>query len=300
MYNKQLKVFIDAAELGSFSKAAQKNYISSTALIQQISLLEENLSIKLFNRTSRGVRLTEAGLSLYEDAKKIISFSNDAVSKAYTISKKMIDTVRIGTSFLTKIRYLNELITKIKNKNPELEIIFISQQLPNTKKFIPLSELGNLYDMFEGIYVSEYYRNKCNFLELKKIPIYPAISKKHKLFKKKKIYFDDLKGEKIVLVKRGISEEFDLLRNSIEKYNDIEIIDVSFYDINVFLNSELNNYILFTPVIWADLHPNLKIHNFEREYFISYGIIFKYNLSLAASKFIATLSSFLKTKFEEY
>ena len=64
MYNHQLDTFIQVAELGSFSKAASSLYISPTAVIKQMNILESNLGITLFNRTHQGLTLTSAGQSL--------------------------------------------------------------------------------------------------------------------------------------------------------------------------------------------------------------------------------------------
>ena len=51
MYNRHLETFIAVADLGSFSKAAEALYISSTAVIKQINLLEQELGLTLFERT---------------------------------------------------------------------------------------------------------------------------------------------------------------------------------------------------------------------------------------------------------
>ncbi len=72
MYNPQLETFICVADAGSFSKAAEKLYISSPAVIKQINSLEDSLNLQLFERTHRGIVLTEAGKSLYQDAKYLI------------------------------------------------------------------------------------------------------------------------------------------------------------------------------------------------------------------------------------
>lgn len=72
MYNHQLDAFIRAAELGSFGQAAENMYISTPAVTQQINLLEARCGVKLFTRSNHGVALTQAGKSLYEDAKTII------------------------------------------------------------------------------------------------------------------------------------------------------------------------------------------------------------------------------------
>ncbi len=69
MYNPQIETFIRVADAGSFNKAAEENYITPTAVIKQINLLEKSLGLKLFDRSHRGLTLTKAGQSMYQDAK---------------------------------------------------------------------------------------------------------------------------------------------------------------------------------------------------------------------------------------
>ena len=64
MYNHQLETFIRVADAGSFNKAAEESYITPTAIIKQINLLEDSLGVKLFERTRRGLTLTKAGRSM--------------------------------------------------------------------------------------------------------------------------------------------------------------------------------------------------------------------------------------------
>ena len=78
MYNRQLDTFIQVADHGSFSKAAEVLFISPTAVLKQVNLLENELGFPLFVRTNRGISLTEAGKSLYKDAKYIIRYSRDS------------------------------------------------------------------------------------------------------------------------------------------------------------------------------------------------------------------------------
>ena len=68
MYNPQLDTFLCVVEAGSFSKAAEQLYISAPAVIKQINSLEASLGMKLFDRTHRGLVVTEAGQSIYNDA----------------------------------------------------------------------------------------------------------------------------------------------------------------------------------------------------------------------------------------
>ena len=80
MYNPQLQTFIRVADAGSFNKAAEESYITPTAVIKQINLLETDLDVKLFERSHRGLTLTKAGQSLYNDAKYIIRYCKDSVT----------------------------------------------------------------------------------------------------------------------------------------------------------------------------------------------------------------------------
>ena len=80
MYNRHLETFIVVADLGSFSKAADVLYISSTAVIKQINLLEQELGLQLFERTHRGIALTKAGRSIYGDAKYMIQYAKDSIN----------------------------------------------------------------------------------------------------------------------------------------------------------------------------------------------------------------------------
>ena len=61
MYNPQLETFIKVADAGSFNKAAEQSFITATAVIKQINLLETALGVALFDRTHRGLTLTKAG-----------------------------------------------------------------------------------------------------------------------------------------------------------------------------------------------------------------------------------------------
>lgn len=96
MYNPQLETFLCVAECGSFNKAAEKLFISPPAVIKQINLLEENLDLQLFVRTHRGLQLTEAGKSLAQDAKYIIQYCKDSVTRAKKCHEKRAKTSSVS------------------------------------------------------------------------------------------------------------------------------------------------------------------------------------------------------------
>lgn len=296
MYNKQLDAFIHAAELKSFSKAANLLYITPTSLIQQINLLEQHVGVQLFIRSPRGVALTKAGESLYQDAKNIIRLSNNAIERAQMLGGTNDGGIRIGTSLLTKCRYLPDFWARMIEVYPDTEIKLVSQKNPEQANRRPLSDLGVAYEMQEGLYLSEFYRGKCNFLEFRQVPLCAAMPAEHPLHQLKNICLEDLKGQTVLLLRRGISESFDLLRNSLEQYPEIEIQDIDFYDINVFVSCEMNNQILLTPQIWKDIHPALFMHLLEGDFTVPYGLIYALDLSNQAQLLISTIKDLISQK----
>lgn len=88
MTDRQLEAFIKAAECGSFTKAAALLFITPSALMQQVNLLEKEAEFPLFYRTSHGVKLTPGGARLYEAAKGILAKYREAKSYGQELLKK--------------------------------------------------------------------------------------------------------------------------------------------------------------------------------------------------------------------
>lgn len=121
LYDPHLDLFLQVAELGSFSKAAEARYITPSAVIKQINLLEDELGVRLFERTHRGLKLTKAGESLKKDAPELIRMSREAVSRAISSMKSDGHIIRIGTSPMTPAEVLVELWPKLSEILPGLK-----------------------------------------------------------------------------------------------------------------------------------------------------------------------------------
>ena len=125
MYNPQLDTFLCVAESGSFNKAAEKLYISPPAVIKQINLLEESLGLQLFVRTHRGLVLTEAGKSLVQDARYIIQYCKDSVTRARNAMQSSGSVIRIGTSLMTPAQVLVDLWPRLHDVCPDIRFQLI-------------------------------------------------------------------------------------------------------------------------------------------------------------------------------
>lgn len=286
MYNHQLDAFLQTAETGSFSKAAEAMFISPPAIIKQVNLLESRCGFPLFTRTHHGVKLTPAGRSLYEDAKILIRFSEDALRKAGQLAKQEEPVVRVGTSLLFKCRLFPDLWAKVSEHCPELrvELVALKERLGGEAA---LGEIGVRFDIQEGIFCTISQAGRCGFLELMRTPICCAVSKSHRLAQARRLTMDDLNGEYLVMPIAGVSQELDDFRAEVTgRYPTVQIIDSSYYGVDIFTLCEMNPYVLITQPVYSDIHTNLVSIPLETDYTLPYGLIYSLTPSPAVRKFI--------------
>ena len=144
MYNPQLETFLCVAESGSFNKAAERMYISPPAVIKQINLLESSLDLQLFIRTHRGLVLTEAGKSLYQDTKYIIQYCKDSVTRARNAMQESTNVIRIGTSPMTPAQVLVDLWPRLQKDCPNMKFQLVPfDNTPENAREI-LANLGQI------------------------------------------------------------------------------------------------------------------------------------------------------------
>lgn len=275
MYNPQLETFLRVADAGSFNKAAEESYITSTAVIKQINLLEESLGVKLFDRSHRGLQLTKAGRSMYQDAKYIIQYCRDSVTRAKNAMQEDENIIRIGSSPMTPAQLLMELWSRVQTLHPDIKFQIVPfENTPENAREI-LANLGKNIDVVGGIFDETMLNLRgCAGLELVRDPFHCAVSIHHRLAAKDKLQITDLYGENLMLMHRGWSHYVDQLRDDLWQHHpQIHIVDFDFYNMDVFNRCENTNDVLLAIPGWATVHPLLKVIPVEWNYSIPYGIL---------------------------
>lgn len=275
MYNPQLETFLHVADAGSFNKAAAERYITPTAVIKQINLLEASLGVKLFDRSHRGLTLTPAGRSLYQDAKYIIQYCRDSVTRAKNAMQEDSNVIRIGSSPMTPAQLLMGLWAKINERHPDIKFQIVPfENTPENAREI-LGNLGNHIDVIGGIFDETMLDlRSCAGLELSREPFCCAVSIHHRLAVKDKLQLSDLYGERLMLMHRGWSHYVDQLRDDLWQFHpQIQIVDFDFYNVDIFNRCENTNDILLAISGWANVHPLLKVIPVEWAHSIPYGIL---------------------------
>lgn len=297
MYNPQLETFICVVDAGSFSKAAEMLYITAPAVIKQINSLENSLDLHLFERTHRGLIVTEAGKSLYQDAKYMIQYGRDSILRARDAQNDQEGVIRIGVSPMTPSQVFMTLWPRIRKFSPELKFKLVPfENTPENAREI----LGNLeqnIDVIAGIFDDTMLNlRKCSGMQISNEPFCCAVALHHRLAEKEKLTVEDLYGENVLLMRRGWSEYVDILREDLmENHPQIHVTDFEFYNVEVFNRCENSNDVLLAIKNWESVHPLMKIIPVEWEYSIPFGLLY----SMEPSQKVKKLLSAAKKAIEE-
>lgn len=288
MYNLQLKTFIVVADLGSFNKAAEALYITPPAVTKQINLLEKDLEVQLFVRTHRGLILTEAGKSLYKDAKYIIQYCKDSVERAKRAMEEKDNVIRIGTSPMTPAAPVIQMWAKVRKDYPDIRLQMIPYMNSQESAREILKNLGTNIDIVGGIFDETMLKlRQCQGMEISRQRICCAVSLNHRLASKEMLTFQDLYGENFLMMHRGWSNYVDELRDDIWKnHPQIRVVDFDIYSMEIFNRCENSNEILMAVENWKDAHPLLKIIPVEWKYTIPYGILYSTEPSELVKRFL--------------
>lgn len=130
------KIFCKVAQSKSYSEASEKLNLSVANISTQITNLEEQLSLKLFNRENKGVTLTDDGKELYEIVNKSISSFDFAEKLAKDKNDISSGFIKIGCPSHFTSYFLMEKIEQVKKDFPELNIKIICEV--DTNKMIEL------------------------------------------------------------------------------------------------------------------------------------------------------------------
>ena len=134
----------------AFTKAADQLFISPTAVMKQVNLLEAHLKLKLIQRTSRGIRLTPAGEVIYKDAKFLFEYSKRSVESARQAMETDGRTFRVGTSLLNPAKPFMDLWYRVNRQFPDYKLHLVPFEDDHTGILAEIAGLGEKFDLFNG------------------------------------------------------------------------------------------------------------------------------------------------------
>jgi LysR family transcriptional regulator, carnitine catabolism transcriptional activator len=120
---KQILAFLSVAQTENFTTSATALCTTQSAVSNLIKELERELDLQLFARTTRSVRLTDAGREFLDSAERVYAELQSAVSKAKTLSKQRHGQVRVAASPLMASLVLPEAIAKFHAMHPNISVV---------------------------------------------------------------------------------------------------------------------------------------------------------------------------------
>ncbi|MFK4760847.1 LysR family transcriptional regulator [Microbacterium sp. ZW T5_45] len=119
---QQLRYVVEVADLGSFTKAAERCFVTQSALSHQIAALEREIGALLFARTSRSVRVTEAGEAFVRQARVALDAARAAAEDAAAVNGRVVGVLRLGVIPTVAVVDVPALIAGFRAAHPECRV----------------------------------------------------------------------------------------------------------------------------------------------------------------------------------
>jgi DNA-binding transcriptional LysR family regulator len=119
---RQLRYFVAVAEELHFTRAASRLLITTPSLSQQVKRLEHQLGVRLFDRSSTGVRLTSAGELLLPHARRTLAAAEELVESAIRVAQGQTSALRLGFISYSLTEPARRLLTEFARREPAVDL----------------------------------------------------------------------------------------------------------------------------------------------------------------------------------
>lgn len=295
MYNPLLLTFIYVVETGSFSKAAKELYITPASVMKQMNALENQLDIKLVERTHRGIQLTKNGEKIYQKAKELIEDSKKFLDN---IKDKKTDIIRIGSSFLNPANELVDLWHNIPSLYENYRLRVVPYEDDHVHIMEVFQSIGTKFDFLIGSFNSKQIDIFTSYKILGFYNLCVAVPKTHSLAKKKRLEITDLYHERLLCVSGGDCLNIDDFRKDVQTlYPQIILEDAGyFYDLDTFNRCEEQGCLLLTLDVWNHIHPSLITLPVSWHYQMPYGLLYQKNPSKQVKACLKEIEKYYKDR----
>lgn len=198
----QIEYFIAVAKSLNFTEAAKSLYVSQPTLSKQIAMLERGIGVQLFNRTTRGVRVTPAGVVLYKELGDVSEIILKAIEKATqsNLGEKGYITIGCPDSMDTSL-FLPEIVTEFEGNHKGIKFIYERHSFKKLRERFVNGNIDVMLTLSFEIDVSL----DVEYETIYKIPSCIVMSTSNPLAKREKLVLHDVKDEDFVTISRDES-----------------------------------------------------------------------------------------------
>lgn len=192
MHVQSFRVFCDLAETESFTKAAQINGITQSAVSQQVSSLERQLKTLLIERSKKRFRLTHEGKMLYESGKQIVQGFDGLVGRLQEARNAVAGSVRAATIYSLGLYNLPPYLKKFLRAYPQVSVQIEYQRASQVYEDV----LGNAVDV--GMVAYPWKEPRLEIIPLAEETLVLACPPGHELARNGGVKLSQLKGQRYV------------------------------------------------------------------------------------------------------
>src|SRR5471032_200440 len=192
MQIESLKMFCDLAETESFTKGAQINNVTQSAVSQQISSLERAFKSLLIERSKKKFRLTREGQVLYDYSKQIIQTYESLNSKLQELKDIISGTIRVATIYSIGLHDLPPYIKRFMKSYPTVNIHVEYRRANQVYDDV----LSNVVDL--GLIAYPVKDSKLEIIPLRKEPLVLICHPQHPFAKQKTVKLKMLAQQKVI------------------------------------------------------------------------------------------------------
>lgn len=270
-----LKYFIAVAREESMTRAADILHVTQPTLSKQIKDLEDEIGKKLFNRTNYAIKLTAEGEILYKRALDIVNLANDTVEELKAMTEATGGNVNIGAAETDSIKYLARIIKQLQQECAGIIVSIYSGDSESVEYKLDKGQLDF------ALVVRDFDLNKYNFIELPYKDTYGLICRSdNPLCKKKKITFDDMINEPIIVSRQSLAH--DLRKWAGERVDELTIAatgDIPF-NLSLLVKEGIGSLLCFDKIINTTETSNLRYIPLDPPMLSPLYIIWKKNAEL--------------------
>ncbi len=183
-----MQVFTRVAETGGFAEAARQLHMSPPAVTRAVAALEDSIGARLFTRTTRSVKLTEAGTRYFDDCRRILADIAEAEAAAAGSYSTPTGTLSVTASVLFGQIYILPILTEFLDTNPQVNAraMFLDRVVNIVDEGIDVAiRIGHLPDSsYSAIRVGTVRRVVCGapaYFARHGVPQHPADLVNHRI-----------------------------------------------------------------------------------------------------------------------
>lgn len=195
---KQLRGFAAVAREGSFTRAAQQLFLSQSALSALIRALEAELGLRLLDRTTRRLELTEAGHELVPTVERVLADLDHAAHDLRAVAEARRGRVRLGTTPLLAASMMPELMQSFQAAHPGIALSLLDASADHLVGQLRLGELDLALATFDDAAEPDL-----QFEPLLADPMVLVCAAGHALAGAKHLRWADLLDQPLLLIKPG-------------------------------------------------------------------------------------------------